>query len=35
VGNTSMDDIDASTTFFFATDGKTHIRAFQILTFVI
>jgi hypothetical protein len=31
VGNTSIDDIDVVSTFFFATDGKTHICAFQFL----
>jgi hypothetical protein len=31
VGNASVDDIAAISTFFFATDGKTHIRAFQFL----
>jgi hypothetical protein len=31
VGNASMDDTDAASTFFYATDGKTHIRAFSYL----
>jgi hypothetical protein len=31
MGNASVDDTDATTTFFFATDGKTHIRSFQFL----
>jgi hypothetical protein len=29
VGSASMDDTDVAMTFFFATDDKTHIRAFQ------
>jgi hypothetical protein len=31
VGNASIDDTDAATTFFFVTDGKTYICAFQFI----
>jgi hypothetical protein len=31
MGNASVDDTDAATTFFFATDGKTHSHVFQFL----
>jgi hypothetical protein len=31
VENASVDDNDTAVTFFFTTDGKTHIRLFSFL----